>query len=153
MRKKEPMSIVRPMTEADLPDVLDMWVATWQVAYPKIDFAARRGWAEDRFAELEQSGSRSFVAEAGGSIVGLVMVNPATGYLDQFAVATAMQGQGVAGELLAQAKVLAPLLELHVNKDNARAIAFYRKQGFDVAGEATNPASGAPIYLMRWTSS
>ena len=145
--------VIRPMTEADLADVLDMWIATWQAAYPDIDFAARRGWAEDRFAELAQTGSQSFVAEAGGKIVGLVMVNPATGYLDQFAVATAMQGQGIAERLLAQARALTPLLELHVNKDNARAIAFYKKQGFAVTGESTNPRSGAPIYLMRWESS
>ena len=141
---------IRPMTEADLPDVLDMWVATWQAAYPNIDFEARRGWTEDRFAELEQSGSESFVAEVDGAVAGLVMVNPLTGYLDQFAVATAMQGQGIAGRLLEQARTLSPFLDLHVNKDNARAIAFYKKQGFVVTGESTNPRSGAPIYLMRW---
>jgi putative acetyltransferase len=141
---------IRPMTEADLSAVLDMWIASWQAAYPNIDFAARRGWAEDRFAELEQTGSQSFVAEAEGQIVGLVTVNPATGYLDQLAVAAAMQGQGIAERLLTQARALTPLLELHVNRDNARAIAFYRKHGFTVTGESTNPRSGAPIYLMRW---
>jgi putative acetyltransferase len=142
--------VIRPMTEVDLPDVLDMWVATWQAAYPNIDFAARRGWSEDRFAELEQSGSQSFVADVDGEIAGLVMVNPLTGYLDQFAVATAMQGKGIADRLLAQARALSATLDLHVNKDNARAIAFYKKQGFVVTGESTNPRSGAPIYLMRW---
>ena len=49
--------------------------------------------------------------------------------------------------LLAEAKRLSPgRLELHVNQDNARAIAFYRKHGFAVAGEDVNPRSGAPIY-------
>lgn len=144
------MTVVRPMTEADLADVIDMWVATWQAAYPAIDFEARRGWIEDRLVELEQTGSRSFVAVTDGTVVGLVLVNASTGYLDQFAVATSMQGKGIASRLLTQARSLTPVLELHVNQDNARAIAFYRKQGFVVAGEAINPSSGAPIYLMRW---
>ena len=141
---------IRPMTDADLPAVIDMWVGTWQAAYPSIDFEARRGWTENRFAELAQAGARSFIAEADGEIAGFVMINPATGYLDQIAVATTMQGEGVADSLLAQARALCPTIELHTNKDNARAIRFYEKHGFVVTGESTNPRSGAPIYLMRW---
>jgi putative acetyltransferase len=53
--------------------------------------------------------------------------------------------------LLGEAKRLSPgLLELHVNQDNARAVRFYQKHGFGVAGEDVNPRSGAPVYLMRW---
>jgi putative acetyltransferase len=130
-----------------------MWVATWQAAYPAIDFEARRGWIEDRLIELEQTGSQPFVAVADGAVAGLVLVNLSTGYLDQFAVATDMQGKGIASKLLAQARSLTPMLELHVNCDNGRAIAFYQKNGFAVAGESINPHSGAPIYLMRWEQS
>lgn len=147
------MTVVRPMTEADIVEVIDMWVATWQAAYPAIDFEARRGWIEDRLAELEQTGSQPFVAVTDGAVAGLVLVNPATGYLDQFAVATDMQGKGIASKLLAQARSLTRALELYVNRDNDRAIAFYKKHGFSVAGESINPHSGAPIYLMRWERS
>lgn len=154
MTKPSSASItIRPLTEADLADALDMWVATWQAAYPKIDFKARRDWMQDRIAELEESGSQSFVAVLDDAIVGMLIVNPASGYLDQICVATDRQGQGLAETLLDKARRVSPqLLDLHVNKDNARAIAFYRKQGFAVTGEATNPTSGKPIYLMRWTS-
>ena len=41
-------------------------------------------------------------------------------------------------------------LYLHVNKDNARALDFYRKSGFAIAGEDVNPRSGAPVYMMTW---
>ena len=37
-----------------------------------------------------------------------------------------------------------------VNKDNDRAIAFYRKHGFVYFGEGANPVSGRPVDLMRW---
>ena len=152
MTSAQPTGLVlRPMQPADLAETLDMWVAAWQAAYPSIDFAARRGWIADRIAELEQTGARSCVAMLDGCIVGALVVNPSTGYLDQIVASLACQGKGVADALLAEARRLSPArLELHVNKDNARAIRFYQKHGFEVCGEDINPRSGAAIYLMRW---
>jgi putative acetyltransferase len=146
--------IVRPMQPDDLEATLDVWVAAWQAAYPAIDFAARRGWTAERIAELERTGSTSWVALHGERIVGALVVDPRTGYLDQIVVASACQGSGVADALLAQARRLSPAgLDLHVNRDNARAIRFYEKQGFAVTGEDVNPRSGAPIYKMSWRPS
>ena len=105
----------------------------------------------DRIAELERTGSVSVVALQDGRIVGALVVNPSTGYLDQIVVAIKDQGRGVAGDLLAEARRLSPAgLDLHVNQDNARAIRFYRKNGFTTVGEDVNPRSGAPIYKMSW---
>ncbi len=146
-----PGIIVRPMRADELAETLDMWVAAWQAAYPNIDFAARRGWTKDRIAELEASGSRSFVALRNGRIVGALVVHPDTGYLDQIVVAAECQGGGVADVLIAEARRIAPAgLDLHVNQDNARAIRFYQKQGFLTTGEDVNPRSGAPIFRMSW---
>lgn len=142
---------VRPMAPADLAETLDMWVAAWQAAFPNIDFAARRGWTEDHIAELERSGSHSLIALRDNRIVGALVVNPQTGYLDQLVVAVADQGSGVADILLAQARRLSPArLDLHVNQDNARAIGFYQKHGFVTVAEDVNRRSGAPIYRMSW---
>ena len=41
-------------------------------------------------------------------------------------------------------------IELLVNTDNARAIAFYEKNGFEMAGDDVNPVSGRPVFRMRW---
>ncbi len=143
--------IVQPMRAEDLAETLDVWVAAWQVAYPTIDFAARRGWTKDRIAELERTGSRSLIASRDGRIIGALVVNPDTGYLDQIVVATEWQGRGVAEVLLAEARRIAPAgLDLHVNQDNARAIRFYQKHGFITVGEDINPRSGAPIFRMSW---
>lgn len=143
--------VIRPMQPADLPETLDVWVAAWQAAYPAIDFNARRGWTVDRIAELERTGSQSLIALQEGRIVGAMVVNSETGYLDQIVVATDCQGGGVAEMLLAEARRLSPSgLDLHVNQDNGRAIRFYEKHGFLKVGDDFNPRSGAPIYRMNW---
>ena len=151
MQEQRPDLMVRPMLPADLPEVIDLWVAAWQAAYPAIDFEARRVWAVDHITELQQNGAQSIVVLGGGRILGVLVINPANGYLDQIVAALSYQGRGVSDALLADARRLSPTgLDLHVNQDNARAIRFYEKNGFKVTGEDVNPRSGAPIYQMSW---
>ena len=141
----------RPMTPQDLPALLDLWVESWQAAYPQIDFRARRGWAETRFAELQHNGARILVAENDGRLAGLVTVEPGTGYIDQIVVATHAQRRGIASQLIKAARGVSPDgLELHVNQDNGAAVAFYRREGFVIAGHDVNPSSGAPTFHMAW---
>jgi putative acetyltransferase len=151
MTANGPHAVVRPMRAGELPATLDMWVAAWQAAYPDIDFAARRGWAGARIGELQRGGSTALIALLNDCIVGAMVLNPGTGYLDQFVVATPWQGRGIAGLLLAEARRIAQNgLDLHVNQDNARAIRFYEKHGFVRTAEDVNPRSGAPIFHMSW---
>jgi putative acetyltransferase len=142
---------LRPYTVADEAAAIELWRQTWQEAYRAIDFAARVDWWRERWrSELVPSAS-IIVAEAAGVLVGFVTVNAATGYLDQIVVAPQHWGAGIAEMLLDEAKRLSPArLELHVNQDNARAVRFYRKHGFAVAGKDVNARSGAPVYLMTW---
>ncbi|MBN8920998.1 MAG: GNAT family N-acetyltransferase, partial [Rhizobiales bacterium] len=139
---------------ADTDAVLDLWVASWQAAYPAIDFTARREWMRERLAALAQAGAHRIVADDGTRLVGLVTIHPQARYLDQIAVAPDRQRAGIAGALLAEAKRRAPRgFSLHVNKDNARAIAFYRRHGFAITGEDVNARSVAPTCLMAWAPS
>jgi putative acetyltransferase len=145
---------LRPYTPADEAAAIALWRLTWQKAYPSIDFAARVDWWRERWRSELVPSATIVLAEAAGMLVGFVTVDAATGYLDQIVVAPQYWGAGIAEMLLDQAKQLSPsLLELHVNQNNARAIRFYGKHGFAIAGEDANPYSGAPVYLMRWPRS
>ena len=144
---------LRPGTASDFPVMLDLWTAGWSLTLPQIDFAARRPWMEERLAEHLAEGAAVIVAEAApGGVVGFVVVNPSTGYLDQIGVAPEAWGAGVAVALLAESKRIAPGgLSLHVNVDNPRAVRFYEREGFLRVGEGVNPRSGLPVFHYRWS--
>lgn len=129
---------------------MDLWRRSWQHAYPAIDFSARVAWWRARWRDELVARAQVRVAESEEDLVGFVTVDP-SGYLDQIVVAPEAWGSGIAAALIEDAKRLSPnRLELHVNVDNARAIGFYRKHGFAVAGHDVNRRSGAAVLLMRW---
>jgi putative acetyltransferase len=139
------------MLSADMREIADLWVATWKVTAPAIDFEARRAWFVDRMQAHLDAGARVIVARVGPSIAGFVVVDPETGYLDQIIAGAGFQGRGVATELIEAAKSASPHgIDLHVNQDNARAIRFYEKHGFSIRGVDVNERSGAPVYHMSW---
>jgi putative acetyltransferase len=149
-----PVATLRAYTSADETAAIELWRQTWQEAYPAIDFAARLDWWRERWRNELVPSATITVAEAAGALVGFVTVNRISGYLDQIVVAPHHWGAGVAEMLLDEAKRLSPeVLELHVNQDNARAVRFYQKNGFAIAGEDVNPRSGAAVYLMKWANS
>ena len=140
---------MRAAAASDTPALVDLWVAAWTATMPEIDFDARRLWLLDRLATAPVV----LVADlASTGPAGFLTLDPATGAVDQIAVAPSRQGRGVAGALLAHARRLAPgVITLDVNRDNGRALRFYRREGFRVAGEGFNAASGLPTLAMAWT--
>jgi putative acetyltransferase len=142
---------LRNYAAADEAAAIELWRRTWQQAYPNIDFAERVAWWRERWRNELVPQTKITVAEMDGVLEGFVTVDPKTGYLDQIVVAPEFWGSNVAVMLLDAGKRISPaLLELLVNKDNARAIAFYEKNGFVYAGEDVNPVSGRPVNRMRW---
>jgi putative acetyltransferase len=91
------------------------------------------------------------MGEAKNEMVGFVTVDLATLYLDQIVVAPEYWGSSLASALIAEARRVSPRgLNLDVNTDNARAIAFYQKERFVITGDGINPLSGRPVHHMRW---
>ena len=146
-----PNVTLRSYTDADEAAAIALWQRSWQVTYPAIDFAARIAWWRKWWRDKIVAKAQIVVAESDNTIVGFITIEPETGYLDQIVVAPEAWGKGLAETLLKEAKRIAPDgIDLMVNKDNDRAIAFYRKHGFLYFGEGANPVSGRPVDLMRW---
>ena len=119
---------------------------------PEIDFVARRPWLDGCLDALVAAGARILVADLDGRPAGFVTVDQSRAMVDQLAVDPARQGRGLASVLLEGAKALCPDgVDLIVNSDNAVARRLYGRHGFTAMADATNPRSGLPTVLMRWT--
>ena len=141
-----------PFTRVDLPALLDLWVAAWTQAMPGIDFEARRMWFVGHLDGLHAQGFSTLCAyDANRALLGFVTLNVTSGELDQIAVLPRAAGQGVGHALLEQARMWSPaIITLTVNQDNARACAFYAREGFVVTGEGINSLSGLKTWRMEW---
>jgi putative acetyltransferase len=139
-----------PFAPKHLSAMSDLWVATWALTYPAIDFEARRGWFVDRIGTFARDGIAIILAFSGEALAGFITVDRRSGWIDQMLVGTAFQGSDTAPALIAEAKRLSPAgLSLDVNADNARAIRFYGRQGFAKTGTRASQG-GALIDLMGW---
>ena len=124
--------LVRPMTEADLPRVLEIEGASFPDP-----------WTEGIFrSSLSDELETWFVAEQGGTLTGYAGMQSVLdeGYIDNIAVDPALRRAGIASALLnameaeAKARQLA-FLSLEVRAGNAPAIALYTRFGFETIGK------------------
>ena len=141
---------LRPYRDEDEDAAIELWRQTWQQAYPSIDFTARVPWWRERWRNELVPNAEVIVAEQAHALIGFVTID-GSGYLDQIVVTPDHWGSNLAGALLDEAKRRSPGgVTLKVNKDNARAIRFYERNGFGHAGEDVNPTSGKPVLKMAW---
>jgi len=140
---------LRPYRAEDEDAAIELWRLTWQQAYPSIDFTARLPWWRERWRNDLVPNAAIIVAEQARALTGFVTIDGA-GYLDQLVVSPDHWGSNLAAALVGEAKRLSPGgITLKV-KDNARAIRFYERNGFERAGEDVNPTSGRPVLKMAW---
>ena len=146
------MSIqLRPYVAADEDAAIALWQRTWQIAYPQIAFGNRLEWWRGRWRDDLVPVATIVIAERDGAMIGFVTIDQKTGYLDQLVVAPEFWRSGIGRILVDEAKRLSPeRLQLHVNQDNERAIALYKKTGFSITGESVSKHSGLPLYVMTW---
>jgi putative acetyltransferase len=142
---------LRDYVVADADPAIELWRRTWQHHYSHLNFTERVDWWRKRWLTELVPVAHIIVAESGGAMIGFVTIDPKTGYLDQLVVAPEAWGSPCGRMLVDEAKRISPRgIDLLVNKDNARAIRFYEKNGFKYAGEDRNPVSGRPVNRMTW---
>jgi putative acetyltransferase len=143
------MVTLRPYRAEDEDASIALWLETWKLAYPSIDFDKRVDWWRARWRDELVPVAQIVVAEQAGNMAGFVTID-ATGYLDQLVVGPAYWGSETARLLTDEAKRLSPSgVTLKVNADNARAIRFYVRNGFAKTDEEVN-SSGRAVDVMEW---
>ena len=141
---------LRPYRAEDEDAAIALWLETWRLAYPSIDFDARVDWWRERWRNELVPNAAIVVAERADGLVGFVTID-GSGYLDQLVVAPDHWGSKLATDLVDEAKRHSPGgVTLKVNADNARAIRFYERSGFVHAGEDVNPGSKRLVLKMAW---
>jgi len=158
------MTQVRAMSEEDVPAVSRLMGDSWRRTYgpligedEAIRISGENHSPESLAADLSNSDRMSFVAErSDGSISGYAMaeLNDGNVMLDRLHVDQSEFGSGVAVELLhavLAAHAGMPSIALEVLQGNDRALAFYRKHGFEVVERRTAPhgAAGHSSFIMR----
>lgn len=145
---------VRTASAHDLPAIRALLVATWHDTCDPIYGVARVTAITDEWhslpalaARLERPGSEFLVADDGvriGGVAFAVMADDGAGVaLQQLYVLPELQGRGIGGLLLDEIEGCFPEatgIEAEVEEKNAKALAFYRAQGF--AERARRRASG-----------
>lgn len=160
------MMFIRTAGPNDLPAIRDVLVETWHATYDGIYGAARvteitNDWHSlgSLRAQLDKPDAEFVVADDGVAIAGMAFAGTAddgkTVTLSQLYVRPGRQGQGIGGLLLDEIIESFPDAErirLEVEPANARAIAFYRTQGFVEIGRTENcgkDQSGIPALILE----
>jgi ribosomal protein S18 acetylase RimI-like enzyme len=140
--------LIRPATRDDLGAVRSLLVETWHDTYDpllgreRVTEITNRWHAVEALArQLDAPDSSFLVAERDREAIAHAHAqarDPRILVLGRLYVRPAFQRQGIGGRLLAAVTLRhlqASLIRLTVEADNAKGVAFYRRNGFAVTGE------------------
>lgn len=138
---------IRPLQEADLDTVVDLWLKSSIKAHSFIEASFWEGQV-NAMREVYIPSADTWVADYEGMLVGFVSLNEEM--LAALFVHPFFQGNGIGKQLLQFAKEQGDSLVLSVYKENKRAMDFYRKQGFEAIQEQVDKHTGMPEVIMVW---
>lgn len=142
--------MIRRSQPADSDTIMLLWLRSTLAAHP---FIAESYWYESaamvRETFLPQATTWVSCGDDDGEINGFISVLNQQ-FIGALFVKESVYGQGVAQQLMQQAKAHFPLLLLEVYQQNHRAVAFYRKEDFLVVNDTLHPGTGLPTWVLRW---
>ena len=138
--------MIRPFQAADLAAVAEIWLNTNQKAH---DFIPAEYW-QDHFEQVKQMLplAEVYLYEEQGEIQGFIGLSGS--YIAGIFVCGQAQSRGIGRKLLDYVKARKKRLNLRVYQKNARAIAFYRREQFEIQAECLDCETGEKEYLMAW---
>ena len=138
--------MIRELREADINKVADIWLdANLKAHY----FISAQYW-KDNFAFVKEAllQAEVYVYEDDNEIQGFIGLSGE--HIEGIFVSGEKQSQGIGRLLLNHVKDRKPKLLLNVYKQNARAISFYQREGFEVQHSGLDEATGEKDYVMAW---
>lgn len=144
MRTQEEVSPVRP---EDFPRVLEVWEASVRATH---DFLSEE---DIQFLKPLIPGALTHVAElacvrdAAGEVAGFVGVEGDK--VEMLFVHPTQRGRGVGSRLLNYAVEVLGAQTVDVNEQNAQAVGFYLRMGFEVEGRSELDGTGRPFPLLH----
>ena len=139
--------MISMMEEKDLDQVAAVWLSGNKEAHP---FVPKQYWEENlpkvkkQFLQAE-----IFVYEEEQAVRGFAGLQG--DYLAGIFVEQKFRSRGIGKRLLDEVKKTHPKLTLHVYRKNKGAAAFYEREGFRIAGEGVDEATGEVEYTMSYT--
>lgn len=140
--------MIRLMQEDDIEDVLQIWLLASEAAH---SFVGCSFWAEKlgEMRDVYLPQTENWVCEEENEVVGFLSLNG--NRVEAIFVHPEKQGKGVGTALMRHAKSLKGDLELNVYAENESSVAFYQKEGFQIAEEGVEPHTNCRDFLMRFT--
>ena len=143
---------IRTPRESELESLVVLWNQTKRDTYDFIPQERYRSVDDDRSFFLAHIRPRSalWVAVVGERILGFLAIRDS--YVDRLYVHPAAQRQGIGTALLRHAIALSPAgIELHTHVRNAKARAFYEKEGLvAVKFGVSPPPESEPDVEYHW---
>ena len=138
--------MIRVLQKADIERVVDIWLDTNLKAHY---FIPGQYWKNniDLVKEMLPQ-AEVYVYENDCLIEGFIGLNDE--YVEGIFVSGEMQSQGIGEILLNYAKDKRNKLHLNVYQKNARAISFYKREGFEIQHSGLDEATGEKDYVMTW---
>lgn len=140
--------MIRPFQADRLDALMSLWLTTTIEAHPFVD---KSYWLESEalVRDVYLPDAETWIAEKDGALLGFISIMKRQ-FIGALFVTRAAQGYGVGSALIEKAKTLYPILLLEVYKENANAVGFYLKHGFNAVAEQPHPETGQTTYVMRW---
>ena len=138
--------MIRVLQKADIERVVDIWLDTNLKAHY---FIPGQYWKDNINLVKEMlPQAEVYVYENDCQIEGFIGLNDE--YVEGIFVSGEMQSQGIGKILLNYAKDKRNKLHLNVYQKNARAISFYKREGFEIQHSGLDEATGEKDYVMTW---
>lgn len=139
--------MIREFQSGDLERVAEIWLEANLQAH---SFIPRQYWQGrlEAVRTLLPQAELYVWQDRDGAVQGFIGLGGE--HIEGIFVWPAAQSRGIGKALLDRAKAAHGRLTLHVYRKNDRAAAFYRREGFQAAGEGIDENTGELEYRMVW---